>query len=153
MATVRDLLVPVFKDVNRYGLKARHLRKHVKAVARFYRQAIERPESRCELVQTYRKRFTRYRESLFRFLNDDGIPWNNNMAERALRHLAIQRKISGSLYKTGATDYLRLLGISQTCRFQGKSFLKFLLSGQRDVDEFKNHARLRPSLSRRPVPT
>jgi hypothetical protein len=143
VAAVRDLLVPVFKDVNRYGLKARHLKKHVKTVAHFYRQAIECAESRCELIQTYRKRFTRYRESLFCFLSEDGIPWNNNMAERALRHLAIQRKISGSLYKTGATGYLRLLGISQTCRFQGKSFLRFLLSGQRDVDGFRDRKRRR----------
>ena len=30
-----------------------------------------------------------------------------------------------------------LLAISQTCRFQGKSFLKFLLSKETDVDSFR----------------
>jgi G:T/U-mismatch repair DNA glycosylase len=30
-----------------------------------------------------------------------------------------------------------LLGIAQTCRFQGKSFLKFLLSKEKDVNLFK----------------
>jgi hypothetical protein len=30
-----------------------------------------------------------------------------------------------------------LLGIAQSCRFQDKSFLKFLLSEEKDVDLFK----------------
>jgi hypothetical protein len=36
---------------------------------------------------------------------------------------------------------LRLLAINQTCRFQGKSFLRFLLSGKKDVDQFKDRKR------------
>jgi hypothetical protein len=36
-----------------------------------------------------------------------------------------------------APQYLLLLAISQTCRFQGKSFLKFLLSKGTDVDSFR----------------
>jgi len=137
VANVRDLFVPIFEDVNRWGLKARFLKKHMKAVNQFYGRVIEANECRSELVEKYRKRFTRYRESLFRFLTEDGIPWNNNMAERALRHLAVQQKISGCFVGSGAIDYLRLLGISQTCRFQDKPFLQFLLSGERDVDQFK----------------
>jgi hypothetical protein len=137
LAAVRDLLVPIFEDVERFGLKARFLKKHKKAVDRFYRLNIDNIEQECEIVQKYQKRFGRYRESLFRFLIEDGIPWNNNTAERALRHLAVQRKISGSFFKRGATDYLRLLGIAQTCRFQEKSFLKFLLSEEHDVDKYK----------------
>jgi hypothetical protein len=74
---------------------------------------------------------------MFTFLQTDGIPWNNNTAERALRHLAVQRKISGSFSKSGAEDYLRLLGIAQTCRFQEKSFLRFLLSGEKDINKYK----------------
>src|SRR4029077_12652165 len=71
------------------------------------------------------------------FLDEDGIPWENNMAERAIRQLAVQRKISGSFFKRSAGHYLLLLAISQTCRFQGKSFLKFLLSKETDVDQFR----------------
>ena len=59
------------------------------------------------------------------------------MAERALRQLAVQRKISGSFFKRSADHYLLLLAISQTCRFQGKSFLKFLLSKETDLDSFR----------------
>ncbi|BAZ03322.1 putative transposase IS66 (plasmid) [Tolypothrix tenuis PCC 7101] len=75
--------------------------------------------------------------SLFTFLEQDTIPWNNNTAERAIRHLAIQRKISGSFSESGATSYLVLLGIMQTCRFQDKSLLKFFMSGEKDIDKFK----------------
>ncbi len=137
----RDLLVSIFADVERYGLKARYLRKHIKSVDRFYRQSIERVTWESDVVQKYQKRFLRYREPLFLFLTEDGIPWNNNMGERALRHLAIQRKISGSFCLRGANDYLRLLGIAQSCRFQNKLFLRFLLSKERDVDVFKDRKR------------
>jgi len=63
------------------------------------------------------------------------------MAERASRHLAVQRKISGSFFKRVAVHYLLLLGIAQTCRFQGKSFLAFLLSKEKDVDQFRGRQR------------
>ena len=51
--------------------------------------------------ETYQKRFDRYRDSLFTFLTQDGIPWENNMAERAIRQLAVQRKISGIVLQAG----------------------------------------------------
>lgn len=139
VGAVRNLLVPVFEDVRKYGLRKRHLHKHLGAVEKFYRITIDQLGNEEELFGKYKKRFIRYRQSLFRFLEEDGVPWNNNTAERAIRHLAIQRKISGSFSSTGATEHLRLLGISQSCRFQGKSFLKFLLSGLSDVDALKAH--------------
>jgi len=79
------------------------------------------------------------------FLTADGIPWENNMAERAIRQLAVQRKISGSFFKRVAPQYLLLLAISQTCRFQGKSFLKFLLSKETDLDSFQRTRPIRYS--------
>jgi len=100
-------------------------------------------------VRTYQKRFDRYRESLFTFLTLDNIPWENNMAERAIRQLAVQRKISGLFFKRVAPQYLLLLAISQTCRFQEKSFLKFLLSKETDVDQFR---RTRPVKHSNAVP-
>jgi len=133
----RDLLVPIMSDIDKYGLKRRHLNKHNHRVERFYKDVILGHDYKSEIVQTYQKRFIRYRESLFRFMEEDGIPWNNNMAERAIRHLAVQRKISGYFFKQVAPKYLRLLGIAQTCRFQGKSFLGFLISGEKYVDSFK----------------
>jgi hypothetical protein len=134
---VQSLLVPILETVDRYGLKARHLRKYLKEVDRFYDKHITGREYTSEPVRTYQKRFERYRGSLFTFLTQDGIPWENNMAERAIRQLAVQRKISRSFFKRVARQYLLLLAISQTCRFQGKSFLRFLLSKETDVDSFR----------------
>jgi hypothetical protein len=67
------------------------------------------------------------------------------MAERAIRQLAVQRKISNTFFKRVAPQYLLLLSISQTCRFQKKSFLKFLLSKERDVDAFRRTRPIRYS--------
>jgi hypothetical protein len=142
---VQALLVPILEAVDRYGLKAWHLRKFLKDVDRFYDRSIIGREYTSEPVRTYQKRFDRYRGSLFTFLTQDGIPWENNMAERAIRQLAVQRKISGSFFKRVAPQYLLLLAISQTCRFQGKSFLKFLLSKETDLDSFRRTRPIRYS--------
>jgi len=146
VGAVRDLFVPIFTDVHKYGVRRRHLHKHRAAVDRFYKSTIDSERREDELIGRYQKRFVRYRDSLFRFLDEDDLPWNNNTAERAIRHLAVQRKISGSFASAGAKEHLRLLGISQSCRFQGKSFLRFLLSGLHDVDAYTQSRRRRRTL-------
>ena len=143
VGSVRDLLLPMLADAQRFGLKAYHLRKHRQRVDEFYRRMIDHGTDAQELVVKYQKRFDRYRGSLVTFLENDSIPWNNNAAERALRHLAVQRKISGAFSSEGAQDYIRLLGVAQSCRFQGKSFLGFLRSGLHDVDAYREAQRHR----------
>jgi len=144
---VQALLVPILVEVDRYGLKAWHLRKYLKDVLRFYDKHVIAKEYTSEPARTYQKRFERYRESLFTFLTQDGIPWENNMAERAIRQLAVQRKISGTFFKRVVPQYLLMLAISQTCRFQGKSFLKFLLSKATDLDSFRRTPPIRYSFA------
>lgn len=135
VSAVHTLFTPIFHDIDKYGMKRRNLQKHGKSVDNFYRRQIEK-QSAHSIVAKYQKRFSHYRQSLFRVLTEDGIPWNNNMAERALRHLAVQRRISGSFTQDGAQEYLRLLGIAQTCRFQGKSFLAFIRTGSKNLPAF-----------------
>src|SRR5436305_5402684 len=106
--------------VQKYGLRKRHLQKFMQHVEAFYRRTITGKQYTSELVITYQKRFVRYRESLFTFLEYDGIPWHNNTAERALRHISRQQQISMSFREVVTDDYLRLLGIKQMCRFQNK---------------------------------
>ncbi len=133
---VRNLIVPILETVEEHGLKTRKLSKFDNSVNRFYENTISRVY-KSDLALKYQKRFLRYRESLFTFLKEDNIPWNNNAGERAIRHLAVQRKISGTFFESLAPQYLLLLGIMQTCRFQDKSLLKFLLSKEKDIDQFK----------------
>jgi predicted RecB family nuclease len=142
-AAVKGLLVPILQDVQCYGLKTRHLHKHRTSVDRFYREVIDNGQFTSDVAARFQARFQRYKERLFLFLEQDSIPWNNNTGERAIRHLAVQRKISGTFFKSFASCYLVLLAVAQTCRFQGKSFLKFLLSGEMDVDLFRPRQRRR----------
>lgn len=133
---VRNLIVPILEVVEEYGLKTKKLNKFNTNVTKFYDDTINKTY-KSDLALKYQKRFLRHKDSLFVFLSEDNIPWNNNAGERAIRHLAVQRKISGSFFESMMPHYLLLLGIMQTCRFQGKSFLKFILSKEKDIDLFK----------------
>ena len=138
---VRNLIIPIMEAIQRYGLKKRNLNRFRKEVDRFYQKVIVDKQYKSDLVLKYQKRFIRYRDSLFTFLGQDGIPWHNNAAERAIRHLAIQRDMSTPFHESTMHSYLVLLGIRQTCRFQGKSFFKFLFSGEKDIDQFEARKR------------
>ena len=135
---VRNLIIPIMETVQKYGLKKFHLQKFEKKVAIFYRDSIENKQYKSELALKYQKHFQKYKDSLFTFLRQDGIPWHNNTAENALRHVARQRSISTTAFHEMPTrNYLVMLGICQTCRYQNKSFFKFLFSGETDLDNFK----------------
>lgn len=107
-------------------------------VTKFYTLHISGSKMKSDTAIKYQKRLSKYKDRLFVFLECDNIPWNNNMAERALRHIAVQRKISGSFFSSSMQDYLVLLGVSQTCRFQNKQLLTFLMSGEKDIDLFRS---------------
>jgi predicted RecB family nuclease len=117
---LRDLLVPAIEAVQGRAMKARQLVKFLPAVDAFYARHITGISYKSEVTQKYQKRFERYRGSLFTFLSLDGIPWNNNTAERGIRHLAVQRKISGTFFEEPTSHYLLLLGIAQSLSHKGR---------------------------------
>ena len=143
------LLRGIVATIDRYGLQRRHLHKHEQDVERFYRQVGGRTFS-SDLASEYWKRLDKYREKLFTFLRHDGVPWNNNNAEHAFRPFANYRKSSdGQMTEAGVRDYVVLLSIYQTCRYRGISFLRFLLSREKDIYRFcepKQTTYSRPSL-------
>jgi hypothetical protein len=136
----KTLIVEILKAVEIHGLKCEQLNKYKPKVDLFYSKYINDKVYKSDTTLKYQKRFIRYRLSLFTFIEIDFIPWNNNAAERALRHLAVQRKISGTFYESFGDNYLLLLGITQSCKFQNKSLLRFLVSKEIDIDEFKDVA-------------
>ncbi len=140
---IKNLIIPIMETIQTYGLRKYHLNKFKKPIDTFYTEMIMNRHYKSDLTLKYQKRFIRYRESLFTFLEHDGIPWHNNTAETALRHLTIQENISRTFYEEVTHHYLRLLGIRQTCRFQGKSFFKFLFSGETDLEKFESRKRKR----------
>src|SRR5262249_60476642 len=85
----------------------------------------------------YQTRFVKNEARLFTFLDHDGVPWNNNNAEHAIKQFAYYREATdGQMKESGLSDYLVLLGVYQTCKYRGVNFLEFLLSQEDDVEVF-----------------
>jgi predicted RecB family nuclease len=130
------LLRAIVATVDEHGLKRRYLGKHGGDVKTFFRHLSEQA-FRSEAAEALRQRLLKYKDKLFTFLDHDGVPWNNNNAENAVKVFARYRESAeGQIDKRGLLDYLVLLSLYQTCTFKGVSFLEFLKSGGRDVDAF-----------------
>ena len=130
------LLKGVVETVDRFGLKGRFLAKHKMDVARFYENLAVR-EFETDVARKVQERLTKNRHRLFTFLDRDGVPWNNNNAEHAIKAVSHLREvIQGSTNERGIRDYLILLSICQTCVYKGVDFLDFLRSGEKCVDEY-----------------
>jgi predicted RecB family nuclease len=137
------LLRAIVGTIDRYGLKRRHLNKHKTEVSRFFRDLAARVY-RSELAAGYQKRLAKNQGRLFTFLDHDNVPWNNNAAEHAIKAFAWYRELyDGWLSEEGLSDHLVLLGVEQTCKCRGVSFLKFLLSREEDVGAFRERSRTR----------
>ena len=96
---------------------------------------------KSDIAGRYQKRIVKYREKLFTFLEHDGIPWNNNNAEHAVKYFAKYRRLTnGRITEGGLHDYLVLLSLHQSCKYKEIRFLDFLLSRDRDIDQFANGA-------------
>jgi hypothetical protein len=132
------LVKPMIESVDRFGLKAYHLRKHKCSVDRFY-EALSKRAYQTDVAAAYRKRFEKNRDKLFTFLDHDGVPWNNNNAEHAIKAL-VRLRIGGKSSSRGMRDYLVLLSICETCKCKGASFLNFLRSGEMDVNAFADQS-------------
>ncbi|MGD0261588.1 MAG: IS66 family transposase [Verrucomicrobiota bacterium] len=136
-----ELLRSIVQTIDRWGLKSRFLGKHIVDVARFYRKRINITH-RSEPALKWKERFLKNREGLFTFLSHDGIPWNNNNAEHAIKAFArLRRAILGLSTAKGIEEYLILLSVCQTCKYSSVDFLDFLLSGDTDVDSFAQKRR------------
>ena len=132
------LLRLIVGTIDKYGLRKRNLNKHLQDVEKFYKRIIDQ-SSKSELTQKYQKRFRKYKESLFLFLKHDGIPWNNNNAEHAIKPFTAYRRSRDGLFtEQSIQEYLILLSVQQTCKYQELSFFEFLKSGKQSLAEFVN---------------
>jgi predicted RecB family nuclease len=130
------LLKPMVETIERRGLKKHFLRKHLVEVDRFY-GSLDASDFKSEAASKCRQRFEKNRDKLFTFLRYDGVPWNNNNAEHAIKAFARLRDvISGTSTKKGVDEYLTLLSVAQTCEYQGLDFLSFLRSEEKDIETY-----------------
>ncbi len=135
------LLRTIVATVDEHGLKWRRLKKHERDVEGYFDLLAAR--SFCsEAAEALRGRLLKYRDKLFTFIAYDGVPWNNNNAENAIKRFAYYREdTAGTMKEAGLSDYLLLLSICHTCRYKGVGFLKFLMSREKDVDAFCHRKR------------
>ncbi len=126
-----NLLRPIVSTIDRFGLRCRHLKKHKREVDRF--MAVEVTAAFTSVLAIkYAKRFKKYGARLFTFLEHDGVPWNNNNAEHAIKRFVKHRRDTDGRYSESTLkEYLVLASVFETCEFNNVNVLKFLLSKER----------------------
>jgi Transposase IS66 family len=130
------VLRAVVATIDHYGLRQRHLGKHRRDVEAFF-HAVSGRLYRSEVAEGYQRRLLTYQDKLFTFLQHDGVPWNNNNAEHAVKRFAYYREIAdGYFSEAGLQASLVLLSLSVTWTYKGLSFFQFLLSREKDIDVF-----------------
>ena len=132
-ASFAQLLKQVVVTIDRHGLRRRNLHKYAKHAERL-RATIAKQKYASPAALKYQKRFEKYGNRFFTFLNYDGVPWNNNNAEHAVHHFAKFRRITdGSFTRPSIEKVCVLLTVLQTCEYRNLNCLKFLLSGSREL--------------------
>ncbi len=126
------LLREIVETVDRYGLKARHLGRHCKS-AEVFIEHVAGINCATEVGRALQKRIDKNRDKLFTFLLYDGVPWNNNNAEHAVRAFTRLRNVINTSSPQGTREYATLLSIQQTLRYRGLEFLEFMRSGETEI--------------------
>jgi hypothetical protein len=128
------LLREIIETVDRRGLKKRYLRKHKPSVARFLK-AVASSDFSSPLANGYKVRFQKSGKKMFTFLDHDGVPWNNNNAEHAIKRFAkYRREADGRFTERTLEEYLVLATVFETCEFNNVNVLKFLLSKETTLE-------------------
>jgi predicted RecB family nuclease len=127
------LLREIVATIDKYGLKSRHLGKHRQSADKFL-DSVSCMACVTEAASALKKRFEKNRGKLFTFLEYDGVPWNNNNAEHAVKAFTRIRNMMSISTPKGHRDYATLLSIQQTLRYRNLNFLEFLRSGRIEID-------------------
>ena len=129
-----EVLRVIVDTIDRRGLKCRFLRKHKKQVNRFMNE-IKSTKYTTEVAISLRKRFVKHRTKLFTFLDYDGVPWNNNNAEHAVRAFTRIRNMMSTSTAKGTKEYAILLSVQQTLKYRNMNLLRFLRSGSTEIED------------------
>jgi Transposase IS66 family/RNase_H superfamily len=122
----------IVETIDRHGLKKFYLQKH-KGSAQQFLSEVASLDCSTEVGSALKKRIDKNKDKLFTFLDHDGVPWNNNNAEHAVRAFTRLRNGMATSTPKGTTDYCILLSLQQTLRYRGIEFLEFLRSGRTDM--------------------
>ncbi|MEM9214486.1 MAG: TM0106 family RecB-like putative nuclease [Cyanobacteria bacterium P01_F01_bin.150] len=126
------LLRDIVQTIDKYGLKQRNLNKHKDLKDKFIDYVMSKKFSSI-IAKKYQKRINKYKNKLFTFLDYDGVPWNNNNAEHAIKSFAKYRRFAdGRPTEKSIREFLIMLSVLQTCEYRNIDILEFLLSGKND---------------------
>ena len=142
------LLRAIVTTIDQHGLRQRRLKRHRADVTAFFK-ILESRIFETDASKALQERLLKNRDRLFTFLDHDGVSWNNNLAENAIKRISdLRDDVGRTMKEAGLTEHLVLLSLYQTCRVRGISFLRFLLSRERDMDAFSAGKRRRPRAPR-----
>jgi hypothetical protein len=115
---VRDAVKSSESDPRHLARRKRQLERRLRSIfSRRYR------DKNCKRIC---KLLKRHRDNLFTFLEVEGVGWNNNEAERALRPSVVVRKNSyGSKSELGARNHSILMTVGETCKKREMNFMNF----------------------------
>jgi predicted RecB family nuclease len=130
-----NLLRGIVETIDQHGLKKHFLRKHKLSADRFL-DFVSASKCLSDVGVALQKRIAKNRQRLFTFLDHDGVPWNNNNAEHAVRAFTRLRNVMLTSTAKGTSDYCVLLSIQQTLKSRNYNFLDFLRSGDRDFTKW-----------------
>ena len=118
----------IIETVDRYGLKRRHLHKHRRAADEFL-ESVGEKKLNSDFAVKYQSKFAKYGDRLFTFLDHDGVPWNNNNAEHAIKKFVrYRRNADGRFTEKSLGNHLILLSVLESCEYKSLPVLRFLLS-------------------------
>jgi predicted RecB family nuclease len=124
------LLREIVQTIDRFGLKKYHLRKYQRQAHKFVKSVGDERFSSVPALK-YQQRIEKYGFEMYTFLNHDGVPWNNNNAEHAIKHFAKARTFhDGRWTEKSLDEYLVMLSAFQSCELRGGNAWNLLLSAE-----------------------
>ncbi len=132
-----SLLREIVETIDAHGLKARYLAKHKPSAMGFIEHVVNM-KCATEAGLALTKRIEKNKDKLFTFLDYDGVPWNNNNAEHAVRAFTRLRNVMSTSTPKGTREFATLMSIQQTLRNRGMNFLDFLRSGKMHIGGGQN---------------